>query len=473
MGRLRNTWQTNEQHFSNFLGWCERLPAQLLESTPRLLYLCARALLFSGRLVEAETWLQRLGNFLPLPSAERNTRLLAHWQAMRGTLDVLQGNAASAQQHCRAALAQLGEGDWVAVLLCHTSLAHIAAVNGEPGRARQILQDGVELARRQQYLDCEVMLSIEKLRLMILQGGAERAQVLLRDEISRVEAGKRQHNPLLARLLFLQGELHLLNGELDASEEALLAGLAQADGCSAPFLLLGYLPLAEVAIRRGDCNLAQLHVHQAERRMQLGNIDKACYESAIALQRMRILAAEGRWESVLAKGQELEAQGATLRLSLPGMWSLQQRNQLLLAKAEHALGTLKQARRRLLTLLRQCQRYQFGLLVREVRRLMLELGFSDAPGESAVEDFTDAPAITGETGTDAMDSSPCDPEELTSREISVLRLLAEGMSNQQVSDFLFISTNTVKSHARSIHAKLGATRRTQAILIAKSMGVLS
>ncbi|MNP22297.1 Transcriptional regulatory protein DevR (DosR) [compost metagenome] len=104
---------------------------------------------------------------------------------------------------------------------------------------------------------------------------------------------------------------------------------------------------------------------------------------------------------------------------------------------------------------------------------MLELGFGDMSAEATVEDFSDAPATLCEAEEEAADSSPCDPEELTSREISVLRLLAEGMSNQQVSDFLFISTNTVKSHARSIHAKLGATRRTQAILIAKSMGVLS
>lgn len=64
-------------------------------------------------------------------------------------------------------------------------------------------------------------------------------------------------------------------------------------------------------------------------------------------------------------------------------------------------------------------------------------------------------------------------DELTPREVSVLKLLAEGMSVREVGNSLFISVNTVKSHAKNINVKLGTCRRTQAINCAKVMGILA
>ncbi|MOA68940.1 Transcriptional regulatory protein LiaR [compost metagenome] len=55
----------------------------------------------------------------------------------------------------------------------------------------------------------------------------------------------------------------------------------------------------------------------------------------------------------------------------------------------------------------------------------------------------------------------------------MLELLAEGLSNQEIGERLYISTNTVKAHTKHINHKLGVTRRTQAVVRAKAMGVLS
>ncbi|QEY72233.1 response regulator transcription factor [Pseudomonas denitrificans (nom. rej.)] len=64
-------------------------------------------------------------------------------------------------------------------------------------------------------------------------------------------------------------------------------------------------------------------------------------------------------------------------------------------------------------------------------------------------------------------------EELTAREAAVLERLAEGLSNQEIADALFLSVNTVKYHAKNINAKLGTSRRTQAIAFAKARGLLA
>ena len=63
-------------------------------------------------------------------------------------------------------------------------------------------------------------------------------------------------------------------------------------------------------------------------------------------------------------------------------------------------------------------------------------------------------------------------EALSSRELAVLQLIAQGCSNQEISERLFISLNTVKTHARHINSKLDVERRTQAVARAKALGLL-
>ncbi|MEE1620924.1 response regulator [Zafaria sp. J156] len=71
----------------------------------------------------------------------------------------------------------------------------------------------------------------------------------------------------------------------------------------------------------------------------------------------------------------------------------------------------------------------------------------------------------------ADDSLPA-AQELTSRELEVLRLVAEGCSNREISEGLFLAEGTVKNHVSAILLKLGARDRTQAVLRALREGVL-
>lgn len=63
-------------------------------------------------------------------------------------------------------------------------------------------------------------------------------------------------------------------------------------------------------------------------------------------------------------------------------------------------------------------------------------------------------------------------EPLTSREVSVLKLVSKGQSNKAIAKALFISEETVKSRMRSILGKLGAQDRTHAVTIATQRGFL-
>ena len=63
-------------------------------------------------------------------------------------------------------------------------------------------------------------------------------------------------------------------------------------------------------------------------------------------------------------------------------------------------------------------------------------------------------------------------EELTTREVEVLRKVAEGNRNRDIGELLFISEETVKVHVKHIMDKLGAKDRTQAISIAVRRGII-
>jgi DNA-binding NarL/FixJ family response regulator len=63
-------------------------------------------------------------------------------------------------------------------------------------------------------------------------------------------------------------------------------------------------------------------------------------------------------------------------------------------------------------------------------------------------------------------------EELTVREIEILRKLAEGLANKQIASSLAISEHTVKFHISSILDKLGASGRTEAVTIGIRMGLV-
>ena len=74
--------------------------------------------------------------------------------------------------------------------------------------------------------------------------------------------------------------------------------------------------------------------------------------------------------------------------------------------------------------------------------------------------------VTGEKGQISL------PEPLTDREMDVLKTLAEGLSNKEIAERLFITEGTVKNHVSNLIAKLNVRDRTQAIIKAQEYGLI-
>ncbi len=59
--------------------------------------------------------------------------------------------------------------------------------------------------------------------------------------------------------------------------------------------------------------------------------------------------------------------------------------------------------------------------------------------------------------------------DLSQRELDVLRLMSEGLTNQEIADRMYVSVNTVKTHISNLYSKLDVNRRTQAVSKARAM----
>lgn len=61
---------------------------------------------------------------------------------------------------------------------------------------------------------------------------------------------------------------------------------------------------------------------------------------------------------------------------------------------------------------------------------------------------------------------------LSKRELEVLQLMAEGLSNNEIADKLFVSLNTIKTHSKNLFGKMDVERRTQAVDKAKKLSII-
>jgi LuxR family maltose regulon positive regulatory protein len=77
-----------------------------------------------------------------------------------------------------------------------------------------------------------------------------------------------------------------------------------------------------------------------------------------------------------------------------------------------------------------------------------------------------------ETKMEEMISFTVLTEPLTRRELEILQLIERGFSNREIAETLDIAITTAKKHAANIYGKLGVKRRTQAVAMARDLGLL-
>ena len=117
-----------------------------------------------------------------------------------------------------------------------------------------------------------------------------------------------------------------------------------------------------------------------------------------------------------------------------------------------------------------------GYLLKDVTASrLLEAVLAAARGESVLQPAVAAKVLARMSQLPDLPSEPrpqplVDP--LTHRELEVLQALADGLSNREAAERLYLSEGTVKNHVTNVLAKLGVRDRTQAALRARALGLL-
>ncbi len=260
-------------------------------------------------------------------------------------------------------------------------------------------------------------------------------------------------------------------GERLAESLEISTQLGYMDGVAFALGLQGY-----VSLRQGDAATARrlleesLARHQ-ERGQQRGIAEAQLFLGKVCLAEGNYVAAHALYEECFSLGKTLGeqdtwisaleglaatalAQGRAARAVL--LWSVaaRQREEVGIAVSLRGQLTLKQAE--------IAARLQLGV---QAFAALWEQGQTMTPEEALPVSEQDALAklhATPAHPSAAGKSSPAYPDNLTTREVEVLRLMAQGWTDAQIAEHLVISVRTAQKHATSIYNKIGVSSRSAA-----------
>jgi len=503
-----------EQNVGMLLRWKMDLPDSLLISTPRLIVLYSWALGLACQLDAAEELASHLSRFLPAPSATAQKSMLAQWLALSGIIARGRGHRELTLKYCSEALESLPAKRYGQRLMCLSTLSNLAIADGDLWRARGLNRESLELAQRVGNPLFEALAHYDRARVLQSRGEILRALDEVHQGLERLRGLSPQRlYAVRARLTLYEGFLLAMRLQPQAARARLLIGIGEARACRDISVLIGHCVVARLDGSGGEFAKAFAELAEAERLMHIWDVPPIYYLAMITLVKCELWLAQGRTdlaEAWLARlGQTYTGERAAappeFHPQLPLHVELQQalldviQGHPMLAEGRlnvlHENG--QQTGRQLLSVMALTQKV--ALLLADGRepeaRKALSLALEAAAG-GVVQPFdalvsqhpdwlrgqlvTSPPAAVSQQLLELLPQPIARPvleqaatEQLSSRELAVLRLIAQGCSNQEISEQLFISLHTVKTHASHINSKLGVERRTQAVARAKELGLLS
>ena len=501
----------SEQNVGMLLRWKLDLPDSLLTSTPRLIVLYAWALALACQLDAAEALASHLSRFLPAPSASAQKSMLAQWLALSGVIARGRGDSERTRLYCGEALLSLPEKRYGQRLVCLSTLANLAIAEGDLLRARALNRDALELAQRVANPLFEALAHYDRARVMQARGQILRALEEVRLGLQRLkDLPASRLYAVRARLKLYEGYLLTMRMQTDAGRVQLLAGLAEARACRDISVLIGHCVIAGLEGQAGRFPEAFAELTEAERLMHIWDVPPMYYLAMITVIKCELWLMQGRVDLAEAWLLRLtQTYGGGLPAAAPECHpQLAEHIELQRAVLERLRGDLRTSGHRLQQLDQRAQEagallpglyaavQRISLLLADTRceearellgrSLHAAAGGALLPFQALLDEhprwcrdqlLRAAPCPVRDFLLERLPApSFCCPaagnDTLSVRELGVLQLIAQGCSNQEISEQLFISLHTVKTHASHINGKLGVERRTQAVARAKALGLL-
>ena len=461
------------------LVWFDQLDNEVLTARPRLMQIAAWARLLTHQRRQADSLIERL----------MDINFLAPYElaALQGYSAMLRGDHKLAQSLCQKSYEALPNSRFTLRILMCSTLCHIAMANKDSDNARVWNRESQDLARKFRVPAMEALSLYDHARIELNRGHIQRGLqiidqglAILDNRPSEIELLPRGRLTLYRCLLmWLSGAGHR---QFDSS---LQRGIDIATKVRDINVCYGYAVAAMQlsSLRRFNEALDILDV--GERQMQHWGVEPISYQW-LHIVRANVWISQGKLnraqqciDRLLGDDSALSIPQPELFPMLPGFTlATQARIHLVSYRIDQCLAEteqwLKQNHDGLMTVFVRLVRggafainnqaaesqHQFNLV-----RKQLEL---DGIGLEIDHWLPDLASVLKAPDPSSVNELSIHVH-LSDREQEVLSHMAQGLSNQEIADRLFISLHTVKTHARKINVKLGAKSRTQAIHRAKEL----
>ena len=488
MGEEAEEWVSREAEqilanldIAGLLHWFEQLGMENTQRSPRLMAIASWALLLTQQREEARRLVQILLARNALQSFEED--------ALCGYLARLDGDLAVSALRCQRALDSLPPARFALRILMTSTLAHLRLAEQDTEGARVWNRLTQDLARQYQAPALEALSLFDYARIELNRGHISRSRSIIERGLTLL-SGVSDHAERLPRgrlLLYRAVLLWLTAGSETQLDEALQEGIEVSTVLRDVSVCYGYAVQAMRCAARQDFGAALNALDAAERMMQRWQVEQVTYQW-LGLVKANIWISQGKTNRARQALEQL-LQGQTFHQlprpelfpMLPGLAIITQARLLLAqGQTEDCLQLAEQT-------LRQRGNPFIMLVLSLLRAAALR---SQQPGNTDAQTSVTPLLRTLQregVALNLLDWLPglreplpesADHEELSlqaslsERELEVLRKVAQGLSNQEIADQLFISLHTVKTHARKINVKLGAKSRTQALHRARELQLI-
>ncbi|MCL6417803.1 LuxR C-terminal-related transcriptional regulator [Aestuariirhabdus sp. Z084] len=501
-----------EQNLSQLLSWRSELPETLILSNPRLVVVYSWALALSYQLDEAE----RLVSSLEHQHLEGDDFYAGHALAIRAVILRGRSELSRAEESARQALQRLPYESYGARIMSLSVLCNSYLNRGELDKAREYNRQSIEEAQRSGSDLFELLMCFDQATLMMARGNLDVA-VRHIDEYS-----KRLYRDIdttsLGRLYMQKGLALWQQQDLEEAESWVRRGIPIAEKARDVSVVLGYTVRIMIYRNRRDLGAAFNMLALVERLMNLWDIPQVFYLAWLTALKCDLWIYQGKldlarsWlERLIDLYDKEKVWPPPYFHFLPGLVRLIY-CRLLMADGE-PLTAAEAAHRAA----ERCRRQNFPTY--QGVALLYEAAARDQAGERALADERLLQSIAllepervifafrelGDALVPVLQRQSSNPfaqrmlkmlvpeqsehqedsserrllelnrqlnEPISKREMAVLQLISEGLSNQQIADKLFISLHTVKTHARRINNKLEVRSRTQAAARARELGLV-
>lgn len=461
--------------------WLGLLPTSVLEQHPRLLLLDGWLLVLLSNLAAAEERMDRV------TLATTDEDLLDELRVMRATVAVLRGDILRASDLAILPRERLPQNPFLHAIAA-LNRGFPAHFSGDVRAAVQAYSEAVQIAQASGNLLITFIAWCQLGEVQELQGQLRAAEASYQHGRELLQSSVAGVGQLTDSALIGLAGIARERGHPAEAEQLICAGLSNQPVLSDIAAVDAYLHLAEIAADRGDAPAAWENLNSAMITAQA--LHMAMFVETVAAHRARLAVRLGDHATALdwlAQNEQFK------REEQPAL--LIEISDLTRARVLNALGRYAEVLPLLDQTIAAAEAAGRGrsvieaLILRAValegygkRQAALE-ALAQAQRLAAPEGFVrlfadEGPVLDRLVALLAEQSNPtpalpaAQASDLTERELEVLQLIAAGMNNSEIAQQLVVAPSTVKKHINRIFAKLEAGSRTQALVRARTLGLL-